>query len=121
SPLADNLQAFKLTNGLLSTSASLRSSAFFPDRGGPMAVSANGSTDGILWAIQRNGTDSPGVLYAYDPLNSTGGALKELYKSSAAGSRDTADIASKFSVPTIANGRVYVAGITSLTAYGLLP
>src|SRR5262249_24717788 len=121
SPLADNLQGFKLTNGLLSTSASLRSGAVFPDRGGPMAVSANGPTNGSLWAVQRNGTSSPGVLYAFDPLNSTNGVLKELYNSSAAGTRDTADIASKFSSPTIANGRVYVAGITSLMAYGLLP
>ena len=121
SPLADNLQGFKLTNGLLATSATLRSAAVFPDRGGPMAVSANGSNNGILWAVQRNGTGSPGVLYAYDPLNSTGGVLKELYDSSAAGSRDTLDIASKFSSPLVANGKVFVAGVTTLTVYGLLP
>ena len=121
SPLADNLQAFKLTNGLLSTSATLRSAVVFPDRGGPMSVSANGSNNGILWAVQRNGTGAPGVLYAYDPLNSTGGVLKELYNSSAAGSRDTLDIASKFSSPLVANGKVFVAGVSTLTVYGLLP
>jgi hypothetical protein len=120
-PLGDKLQAFKLTNGLLSTSATFRSSATFPDRGAAMAISANGSSDGILWAVQRNGLSSPGVLYAYDPINSTGGVLKELYDSSQAGTRDTMGIAAKFSVPLIANGKVFVAGLSTLTAYGLLP
>jgi hypothetical protein len=120
-PLNDNLQAFKLTNGLLSTSATFRSSAIFPDRGASMAVSANGATNGILWAVQRNGTGSPGVLYAYDPTNSSNGALKELYNSSQAGSRDTLDVAAKFNPPTIANGKVFVAGRNALTVYGLLP
>jgi hypothetical protein len=121
SPLGDNLQAFKLTNGLLSTSATFRSTVTFPDRGGSMAVSANGASNGILWAVQRNGTSSPGVLYAYDPTNSTNGVLKQLYNSSQAGSRDTADVASKFSIPLIANGKVFVAGLSALTVYGLLP
>ena len=120
-PLGDKLQAFKLTNGLLSTSSTFRSSATFPDRGAAMAISANGSTDGILWAVQRNGTTSPGVLYAYDPTNSTGGVLKELYNSSQAGTRDTMGIAAKFTVPLIANGKVFVAGLSTLTGYGLLP
>src|SRR5262249_32339315 len=71
-PLADNLQGFKLTNGLLSTSATLRSAALFPDRGASMAGSANGSSNNILWAVQRNG-GSAGVLFAYDPDGSSNG------------------------------------------------
>ena len=64
------LQAFKLTNGLLSTSATLRSSMTFPDRGAAMAVSANGivERDPLGRAAQRH--DAPGVLFAYDPTNS---------------------------------------------------
>jgi fibronectin type 3 domain-containing protein len=120
-PLGDKLQAFKLTNGLLSTSATFRSTATFPDRGPSMAISASGSSGGILWAVQRNGTSSPGVLYAYDPMNSSGNVLKELYNSGQAGTRDTMGVASKFSIPLIANGKVYVAGTNTLTVYGLLP
>jgi chitodextrinase len=119
-PLADNLQAFKLTNGLLSTSATFRSASVFPDRGASMAGSANGSTNSILWAVQRNGAGA-GVLYAYDPAGSSNGVLAELYDSGQAGSRDTLDAAAKFNPPVIANGHVYVAGLSQLTVFGLLP
>ena len=64
---------------------------------------------------------APGVLHAYDPAGSTGGILRELYNSTQAGSRDALDIAAKFTVPTVANGKVFVAGATTLTVYGLLP
>jgi hypothetical protein len=121
-PMFDSLQAFKLTNGQLSTSASLRSAAkFSDDRGAAMAVSANGNTNGILWAVQHNGAGVPGVLYAFDPMNSTGGVLKELWDSDQAGTRDTLGEAAKFNIPLIANGKVFVAGASTLTAYGLLP
>jgi len=119
-PLADNLQAFKLTNGLLSTSATLRSAAVFPDRGASMSGSADGTSNGILWAVQRNGAGA-GILYAYDPAGSSNGVLAELYDSGQAGSRDTLDVAAKFNPPVVANGHVYVAGVSRLTVYGLLP
>jgi len=122
-PLGDNLQAFKLTNGLLSTSATFRSATMFGDRGASMAISANGpAADGVLWAVQRNGPTAPGVLYAYDPAGSGNGQLKELYDSAQAGSRDSlGDAAAKFNPPLIANGKVFVASVSKLTAYGLLP
>ena len=47
--------------------------------------------------------------------------LKELWDSSQAGTRDTLDIAAKFTIPLIANGKVFVTGQSALTAYGLLP
>jgi hypothetical protein len=56
------------------------------------------------------------VLHAYDAAN----VANELYNSSQAGSRDMAGLALKFTVPTIANGRVFVPTGTELDIYGLL-
>ena len=72
SPVADNVMAFPLTNGLLPTSPKVRSTETFDAPGGSLSVSVNGNSNGILWAVQAigvngNGLSSgPGVLYAYD-------------------------------------------------------
>jgi hypothetical protein len=116
-PQQDTLQAFGLTNGLLSTVPTSRSPENYGDRGGALAISANGTTNGILWAIQRNGPSAPGVLRAYDPAN----LANELYNSGQAASRDIFDIATKFSVPLVVNGKVFVGSLSQLTVYGLLP
>ena len=119
----DTLKAFQLTNGLLSTAPTSHSVALFPVRGASFAISANGNSNGILWAIQNNGASAdndqtaPGVLFAYSATN----LANELYDSSQAGSRDTLDYAAKFAVPLVANGKVFVAGQTQLNVYGLLP
>jgi hypothetical protein len=120
SPVTDVLQSFPLTNGLFPTSSPMKSAAVFPYPGGAMSVSANGSSNGILWAVQRNDVTAPGVLFAYDPRHN-GSTLQVLYSSAQAGTRDTLDLAAKFSIPTVANGKVYVASDSDLTIYGLLP
>jgi hypothetical protein len=112
----DTLKAFKLSNGLLSTLPVSQSSVIYPVRGGAFAVSANGATGGILWAVQNNDVN-PGVLRAYDATN----LASELYNSSLAGSRDALDSAAKFNIPLPANGKVYVVTNQRFTAYGLLP
>jgi hypothetical protein len=94
-----------------------------------MAVSANGSSNGLLWAIQRNGdcgvqltcsSATPGVLRAYD-LSGSGNVLVQVYNSDQMGTRDRLDFATKFSVPLVANGKVFVASMSKLTIFGLLP
>jgi hypothetical protein len=120
----DTIKAFQLTNGHLSAVPTSQSSTFYGIRGASFAISANGNSNGILWALQNNGSSAdndivgnPGVLFAYNANDLS----TELYDSSQAGTRDTMDLASKFSIPLIANGKVFVAGQTQLTAYGLLP
>jgi hypothetical protein len=121
--ISDTLKAFQMTNGELSTAPTSQSAIVYGVRGGSFAISANTNANGILWALQNNGADpnndqtAPGVLFAYDATN----LANELYDSSQAGSRDTLDFASKFSIPLVANGKVFVAGQTQLIAYGLLP
>jgi hypothetical protein len=118
----DNLKAFHMSNGLLTTLPTSESPETFPCRGGSFAVSANGTANGILWAIRNLGrpdqdNTTPGVLIAYDATN----LAHELYNSDQAGSRDTMDLPAKFSIPLVANGKVFVAGQTQLVVYGLLP
>jgi hypothetical protein len=116
SPVNGTVQAFQLTNGLLSTSPTSQSTEVYAGRGGTMAISANGSSNGILWTLQTGGS-GPGILHAYDAVN----LGNELYNSSQAGSRDTLDAWSKFTVPVVADGKVFVTSTSQLTVYGLLP
>jgi hypothetical protein len=83
--------------------------------GSTPVLSAAGTKNAILWVIDPA---NPGVLHAYDALNLT----TEFWNSSqAAGKRDQAGRGLKFTVPTVANGRVYVGTKNELDVYGLLP
>ena len=124
SPVADTIQAFRLTNGLFNTVPASRSSDVYAYPGGTLAISANGSANAILWSVERNATavsdadsSSAGVLHAYDPAD----LATELYNSTQAGTRDKLSAAAKFSAPLVANGKVFVATVNSLTVYGLIP
>ena len=85
--------------------------------GATASLSANGTSNGIIWDLDNStyGT-GPAVLRAYDASNLT----TELYNSSEAGTRDTAGIALKLTVPTIADGKVFVSTSNELDISGLL-
>jgi hypothetical protein len=77
------------------------------------SISANGNTNGIVWA---NENTSPGVLHAYDATT-----LAELYNTQQAmAQRDFFGAGSKFMPTTIANGKVYVGTTTGVGVFGLL-
>ncbi len=119
--VGDNLRMYTLADGMLSSTPVAQSSNIFPVGTTP-SVSANGADNGIVWAIERqdglgkNPGNRPAVLRAYDATN----VATELYNSTQAGTRDKAGPATKYVVPTIANGRVYVGTQTEVDVYGLL-
>lgn len=81
------------------------------------SVSANGLTNGILWVLDNSNyaNRGPAYLHAYDATN----LAVELYSNSNA-CRDTLGGAVKFTVPTVANGEVFVGGSRQLTVLGQL-
>ena len=111
--VSDSLKAFPITNAMLATTPASVSAANYGYPGATPSVSANGSSEGIVWAVENGGT---GVLHAYDATN----LATELYNSNQAGSRDQFSD-NKFITPMIANGKVYVGTPTGVIVFGLLP
>ena len=108
------IRAFQFSKAVLLSTPTSVTSTSFPYPGATPSISANGSTNGILWAVESNST---AVLHAYSASN----LAQELYNSSqAAGGRDDFGAGNKFMVPTIANGKVYVGTPNGVAAFGLL-
>jgi hypothetical protein len=116
--LNDSLKAFSVENGRLSTTAVSRSAGVFGYPGTSPSISADGTTNGIVWTLQNDDhyRSGPAVLHAYDATDLS----RELYNSTTAGARDTAGPAVKFTSPSIANGKVYLGTQNSVDVYGLL-
>ncbi|PMS11634.1 pyrrolo-quinoline quinone [Trinickia caryophylli] len=112
--LNDSLKALPVTNALVASTASSKSPTTFPYPGATPAVSANGTSNGIVWAAQNGST---GVLHAYDASN----LGNELYNSNQAGTRDQWGAGNKFITPMIALGKVYVGATNGVAVFGLLP
>jgi outer membrane protein assembly factor BamB len=87
--------------------------------GGFLSISANGGTDGILWAAIPYADDAwvsvvRGALRAFDATT-----LKLLWSTGANEPDDYFDHA-KYAPPTVANGKVYLATFSDrLNVYGL--
>src|SRR3989441_2151350 len=117
----DVLKQYTLANGVLSSLPALQAGDVFGFPGATPAISSNGATNGIVWALDtsNNGTpngsgiSSPAILFAYDATN-----LSKLYSSPASGAGAAGD-ALKFTVPTVANGKAYVGTQTELSVFGL--
>jgi hypothetical protein len=108
------IQAFTITNAQLSTSATAQTPTSFGYPGATPSVSANGTSNGVVWAVENN---SPAVLHAYNATN-----LNELYNSNqASNGRDQFGAGNKYITPTIVNGKVFVGTTNGVAVFGLLP
>jgi hypothetical protein len=115
----DYLSDFALDNGKLAARPRAMSDQRFANPGATPAISANGNRNGIVWLTETktwNGRDKPAVLHAYDAAN----VARELYNSEQNSGRDRVGLTLRFTIPTVANGRVYVNAKRRVDVYGLL-
>jgi outer membrane protein assembly factor BamB len=113
--MADAIRAYPVTQARLATTPSSQTKNKFTYPGATPGISANGATDGIVWALEDR---DPAVLHAYDASD----LAHELYDSNQApDGRDQFGSGIKFATPTIANGRVFVGAAAGVAVFGLRP
>lgn len=119
----DYLKQYSITDGVVSAApVELTKNLFLV--GSTPSISADGTGNGIVWAVERKDPIStrpgtqPAVLYAYNATD----VSDTLYSSAnAAQLRDQPGCANKFVTPTVAQGKVYVGTQNELDVYGVLP
>jgi hypothetical protein len=87
--------------------------------GATPTISSNGVANGIVWAVATktwDGHDQPAILYAFDAKD----VGRTLYTSEENSARDRAGLATRFVIPVVVNGRVYVGVRAEVEVYGLL-
>lgn len=109
------LVAFSVSNAKLSSTPSSASPLNFFYPGAEPSVSANGSTNGIVWAHQNT---NPAALYAFDASD----VSKILYHSDDANlnGRDNFGAGNKFVTPVVADGKVFIGTTNGVAVFGLL-
>ena len=81
---------------------------------GSLVVSAAGTTNGIVWVMDRNANE----IHAYD----AGSFATELWNSGMKiGGGDSVGAVTKFASPTVADGEVFVGTLSGLVVYGNQP
>jgi len=112
--VGDKIKAFAISNAQLAGTPASQTGNAFGYPGATPSISANGTSNAILWAAENGGT---AVLHAYDATNLS----RELYNSDqASGGRDQFGTGNKFITPMITNGKVYVGTTNGVGVFGLL-
>jgi uncharacterized protein (TIGR03437 family) len=102
-PADDYLKALPISNATVTATPSSQTAGKFAYPGCVPTISSSGASNGIVWMLE-----SGGALHAFDAADLS----RELY-------RDSPGAYVKFSVPLVANGKVYAATQSSLVVYGL--
>jgi Immunoglobulin I-set domain/PQQ-like domain len=112
--VGDHLKAFPIASAKLAATPATQSSTSFAYPGTTPSISANGTSNAIVWAVENGST---GVLHAYNATNLT----SELYNSNQAANNRDQFSDNKYVTPMVANGKVYVGTPNSVVVFGLLP
>jgi hypothetical protein len=112
--VGDHLKSFPITSAKLATIPATQSSASFAYPGTTPSISANGTSNAIVWAVENGST---GVLHAFNAANLT----TELYNSNQAANNRDQFSDNKYVTPMVANGKVYIGTPNSVVVFGLLP
>src|ERR1700733_1043897 len=107
--IQDSVKAIPLASGSTSESGNTLGPA-----GAAPVISASATSTPVAWVLDTTASDGP-VLYAYDATD-----LTTLYNSPTQTS-GAVDATSKYSVPVVANGHVYIGTQTGVNVFGLLP
>jgi hypothetical protein len=107
------------STGMISIHPVSQGSIVYGAHGSTSSLSASGSSNGVLWEIETTDVHSggPAILHAYDATQ----LATQLYSSQQNPARDAAGPAVKFTVPTVADGNVYVGTGSEVDIYSLLP
>jgi hypothetical protein len=118
---AQPLQAFTFNTStqLLSTSPTSKSATSYGYPGTTVSISSNQTSNGIVWALNNSSYKNPAGNATLNAYTATSLA-RRLYVSTTNAKRDSPGPAVKFQVPTVVNGKVYVATQKTLAVYGLL-
>ncbi|HUA15107.1 MAG TPA: IPT/TIG domain-containing protein [Verrucomicrobiae bacterium] len=104
----DVMKAFTLQNGALFGPVFTGTTKFFLTN---PVITSSGTANGILWVAQND----QNTIHAYDPFDLT----REYYNTNQAGTRDVPGTLTRFMVPTVVNGKLYVGTKQELDVYGL--
>ncbi len=113
----DVLKAFAVRGGRLMLRGAAATQV--TDPGATPVVSSNGARDGVLWAVETRpwrGADRVAILHAYDASD----VRHELFNSAMNPARDQAGLATRFAIPTVAAGFVYLGAKGQVDVFGLI-
>jgi hypothetical protein len=118
----DVMKAFLITNGVMSSSPVSKSTVSLGGLGYSPVISANGTNNAIVWVVDSSAynnansdtSSGPAILRAFNATN-----LSQVLYSSSMKASDRAPGTVKYPVPTVADGKVFVAGDFGVAVYGI--
>jgi hypothetical protein len=114
--VSGTLKQYAFSAARLPATPTSQSAATYAYPGASPSISANGTSNAIVWAVQSSPSGAA-VLHAYNPAN----LAVEYYNSTqAASSRDAFGNGNKYITPVVANGKVFVGTPDGVAVFGLL-